>query len=123
MYCGRQPAITALMAMFSTVASAHRGGTTAMTSDARRPEPATIARTRSAVGRTNGSPSVSRRAWNVSMASSSSAKVKRSGSSTRGSTCRSVSRDVAGQSVNHLWQGVFGPLVNDRRATRRRSGA
>jgi hypothetical protein len=62
MYCGRQPAITALMAMLSTVASAHRGGTTAITSSARRPEPATIAWTRSTVGMTNGKPSVSRRA-------------------------------------------------------------
>jgi len=62
MYCGRQPAITALIAMFSTVASAHRGGTTAMTSPACRPDPAIIAWTRSAVGKTNGRPSVSRRA-------------------------------------------------------------
>ena len=33
MCAGRQPAITALIAMFSTVASAQRGGTTAMTSE------------------------------------------------------------------------------------------
>jgi len=62
MYGGRQPAITALIAMFSTVASAHRGGTTAITSPARRPEPAIIAWTRSAIGNTNGRPSVNRRA-------------------------------------------------------------
>ncbi len=58
---GRQPAITALTAMFSTVASAQRGGTTAMTSERGRPDPATIRATRSSVGGTIGSPSVQRR--------------------------------------------------------------
>src|SRR5580765_5940561 len=87
MYCGRHPAITALTAMFSTVASAQRGGTTAMTSPARRPEPAIIARTRSAVGNTNGRPSVSRRA---------------------------SARHLARQATNHLLERVFCALTDYR---------
>src|SRR5437660_10292401 len=54
---GRQPAITALTATFSTVASAHVGGSDATTSAGGRPAAATNAATRSGVGGTSGSPS------------------------------------------------------------------
>ena len=58
MYSGRQPAITAFTATFSTVASATAGCTVPSDSSAARPDAATIAATRSSVGGVMGSPSV-----------------------------------------------------------------
>ena len=58
-YSGFAPAITALMATFSTVAGAMFGGTCATTSCGSRPVPRSIRRTRSGVGGTTGRPSVS----------------------------------------------------------------
>src|SRR5207237_6350568 len=57
-YSGRQPAITALTATFSTVAPPMFGGTTATTSCAPRRVPPSMRTTRSGVGGTTGSPSV-----------------------------------------------------------------
>src|SRR5882724_4185220 len=58
MYCGKQPAITALIAIFSTVAGAQRGGTTPITSCGSRLTAASICATRSSVGGIIGNPSV-----------------------------------------------------------------
>ena len=57
-YSGRQPAITALIATASTVALPPRGGSGPSSSAGSRRVPASIARTRSGVGGTTGSPSV-----------------------------------------------------------------
>ena len=57
-YCGKQPAITALIAIFSTVAGAQRGGTTPITSCGLRLTAAIIWPTRSSVGGMIGKPSV-----------------------------------------------------------------
>src|SRR5262247_326602 len=62
-YSGLQPAITALIATFSTVQGARSGGTTATTSSAARVVPSSIASTRSGVGGTSGSPSLQPRAY------------------------------------------------------------
>ncbi len=94
MASGRQPAITALTATFSTVASAQRGGTWPITSAAGRPAPAIMARTLSSVGGTMGSPSVQPRSWKASHTSSAEAKVSRSlhsSSVARGRVGRSIS--------------------------------
>ena len=61
-YSGRQPAITALIAIFSTVARPKLGGTSATSASAARPLAATAAATRSRVGGTTGRPSVTPRA-------------------------------------------------------------
>ena len=61
-YSGRQPASTALIAILSTVARPSPGATRPMSSSPSRPLAATAARTRSAVGGTTGSPSVTPRA-------------------------------------------------------------
>jgi hypothetical protein len=53
-----QPAITALTAIFSTVASPATGGTWPRDSSGRRSVPASIRSTRSRVGGTTGRPSV-----------------------------------------------------------------
>src|SRR5262249_49729250 len=58
MYSGRQPAMTALVAMASIVATPWRGGTTPTTSSASRPEAAIMRSTSSSVGGTVGKPSV-----------------------------------------------------------------
>ena len=57
-YSGRHPAITALMATFSTVAGAMLGGTMATMSCGSRVVPASIRITRSGVGGTRGRPSL-----------------------------------------------------------------
>ena len=62
MYSGRQPAMTALMAIFSTVARPSRGATRATSSSPCRRLASTAAATRVAVGGTTGSPSVTPRA-------------------------------------------------------------
>src|SRR5882724_10824896 len=69
-YSGRQPAITALTAIFSTVARPKLGGISATSSSRERPEAATAAATRAAVGGTAGSPSVTPRAKRSSIGSS-----------------------------------------------------
>ena len=67
-YAGRQPAMTALMAIFSMVAMPCAGGISPTSSWAARPAAATIAATRSSVGGTTASPSVQPRAKNSSTA-------------------------------------------------------
>src|SRR6185436_8589471 len=56
-YSGRQPAITALIASFSTVVTRQPGGMSPSSSPGARPPAASIARTRASVGGTTGSPS------------------------------------------------------------------
>jgi hypothetical protein len=62
MYSGRQPAITAFTAIFSTVARPKFGGTSATSASPGRRAAATAAATRSRVGGTTGKPSVTPRA-------------------------------------------------------------
>ena len=62
MYSGRQPAMTALIATFSTVARPSFGATRATSSSRGRPLASTAAATRAAVGATTGRPSVTLRA-------------------------------------------------------------
>ena len=57
-YSGLEPAITALIATFSTVQGARSGGTTATTSSGARRVPSSIASTRTSLGGTTGRPSV-----------------------------------------------------------------
>ena len=61
-YSGRHPAITALIAIFSTVARPKLGGTRATSASPGRPLAATAASTRARVGGTTGRPSVTPRA-------------------------------------------------------------
>ncbi len=72
MNSGRQPAMTALIATFSTVQSARSGGTTATTSFGCRLVPESILSTRSGVGGTTGRPSVQPRSKHASISSSRS---------------------------------------------------
>src|SRR5713226_8777200 len=67
------------MATFSTVARPKLGGTSAMSSAASRPEPATMASTRSRVGGTTGRPSVTPRSKSVSKGSGAGVVTGRSG--------------------------------------------
>ena len=76
-YSGRQPAMTAAIATFSTVTSARSGGTVATTAAGSRVVPSSMRRTRSSVGGTTGSPSVQPRAYIASMSSSRSASSTR----------------------------------------------
>ena len=76
-YSGRQPAITALTATFSTVHSARSGGTMATISSGARFVPSSIRVTRASVGGTTGRPSVQPRSNIASNASSSSARSTR----------------------------------------------
>lgn len=57
-YSGVHPAITALIATFSTLHSTRSGGTQATISSGLRVVPESMASTRSAVGGTSGSPSL-----------------------------------------------------------------
>src|SRR3954470_2050586 len=70
-YSGRHPAITALIATFSTIAGTRLGGTTATTSPGAREVPSSIRSTRAGVGATTGSPSVKPRSNSASASSSS----------------------------------------------------
>ena len=72
-YSGRQPAITALIAIFSTVSSTKSGGAIATTSWGAREVPASMRITRSGVGGTTGKPSVKPRAKSASNSSSAAA--------------------------------------------------
>jgi hypothetical protein len=74
MYSGRQPAMTALIAIFSTVARPSCGATSPISSRPSRPLARTAACTRASVGGTTGSPSVTPRAKRASMASSSATR-------------------------------------------------
>ena len=76
-YSGRQPAITALTAAFSTVQSAKSGPTTATTSSGARVVPSSIRSTRAGVGGTTGSPSVQPRSKKASASSSRRASSRR----------------------------------------------
>ena len=55
---GLHPAMTALIATFSTVTGTRSGGTTAMTSSGARRVPSSMRSTRAGVGGTTGRPSV-----------------------------------------------------------------
>ena len=68
-YSGLQPAITALIATFSTVHSTRSGGTTATTSSGSRVVPSSM-RSTASVGGTTGRPSVQPRSNIASMSSS-----------------------------------------------------
>ena len=72
-YSGRQPAITALTATFSTVHGTRSGGTTATGSSGSRSVPSSMRSTRAGVGGTTGRPSVQPRSYMASISSSSSA--------------------------------------------------
>src|SRR5215470_20158043 len=63
--------MTALIAIFSTVARPKRGGISATNSPASRPVAVTAAATRAAVGGTAGRPSVTPRSKSASMGSAS----------------------------------------------------
>ena len=76
-YSGRHPAMTAAMAIFSTVTSTRSGGTVATMSWASRLVPSSMRSTRSSVGGTTGSPSVQPRENIASNSSSSSASSTR----------------------------------------------
>ena len=76
-YSGRQPAITALTATFSTVHSTRSGGTTATTSSGARVVPSSMRRTRASVGGTTGRPSVQPRSNRASNSSSRAASSMR----------------------------------------------
>ena len=76
-YSGRHPAMTALIATFSTVAGARLGGTVATTSSGSRDVPWSMASTRVSVGGTTGSPSVQPRSHMASISSSISARCTR----------------------------------------------
>src|SRR5262250_421929 len=69
-YSARHPAMTALTAIFSTVARPRRGATRPISSSRDRPLASTAAATRAAVGGTTGRPSVTPRAWSDSSGSS-----------------------------------------------------
>ncbi len=73
MYSGFAPAITALIATFSTVHSTRSGGTTATMSSGARVVPWSIRSTRASVGATTGRPSVHPRSKSASASSSSAA--------------------------------------------------
>ena len=81
-YSGLQPAITALIAIFSTVTSTRSGGTIATTSSGARVVPVSIRSTRSSVGGTTGRPSVKPRSNIDSISSSRSASSMRRAFST-----------------------------------------
>src|SRR4029453_2356611 len=74
-YSGRQPAITALIATFSTGAGARAGGTIATISSGSRVVPPSIAIPRRSVAATTGRPSVQPRANSASASSSSGANT------------------------------------------------
>src|SRR5207244_9149034 len=80
-YSGRHPASTALIAIFSTVARPSRGATRPISSSPARPLASTAARTRAAVGGMTGRPSVTPRAYRLSIASPSSV-IARNGTTT-----------------------------------------
>ncbi len=69
-YSGRQPAITALIATFSTVQSTRFGGIFPITSCHGRKVPPSMRKMRSSVGGTTGKPSLQPRSYATSMGSS-----------------------------------------------------
>ena len=100
-YSGLQPAITALIATFSTVTSTRSGGTTATISSRRRGWcRSSIRSTRSSVGGTTGRPSVQPRSNSASISSSASASSTRRARSApplnraRSASTRSGSTDI-----------------------------
>src|SRR5215468_7117974 len=84
MYCGKQPAMTAFMAIFSTVAGAQRGGTIPITSCGLRLTAAIIWPTRSSVGGIIGKPSVQ------PFASKKALKAQRSSATSTRSDCSAL---------------------------------
>ena len=76
-YSGLQPAITALIATFSTLHSTRSGGTIATTSSAARFVPSSMASTRCGVGGTSGKPSLQPRSNRLSKGSSLAASSTR----------------------------------------------
>src|SRR5262245_29242081 len=95
MYSGRHPAITALTAIFSTVARPKLGGTRATSASAARPDAATAAETRPRVGGTTGKPSVTPRAYRISMGSSAGSTDGAPRSGAAGAKRRIVARGAA----------------------------
>jgi len=81
-YSGRQPAITAFTATFSTVHGTRSGGAMATISSGARLVPESIASTRFSVGGTSGRPSLQPRSNIASTSSSSSASSTRRERST-----------------------------------------
>src|SRR5262245_42673472 len=69
-YSAKQPAMTALIAIFSTVAGAHFGGIEPITSCGSRLVPSSILSTRSGVGGTMGKPSLNFSRQNQSLTAS-----------------------------------------------------
>jgi hypothetical protein len=112
-YSGRQPAITALIATFSTVAGARSGGTIATTSLGSRVVPASIASTRRSVGATTGSPSVQPRANSASASSSCSASAMRRDASLCASKRTASSAAISGST---LFEPQPGPPLGQPRA-------
>ncbi len=83
-YSGRQPAMTAAIATFSTVTSTRSGGTVATMSDGARDVPVSMRITRCSVGGTTGRPSVHPRVNIISISSSAAAMSMRRGGEHRG---------------------------------------
>src|SRR5215467_4822688 len=110
-YSGRQPAITALTAMRSTVARPSAAPTSAINSSRERPAPAMAASTRSRVGGTTGSPSVTPRANSSSNGSSGLPSVR------SGQVRRAVRAPLGGG-----WDRRCAPraVLHRRRRSRRR---
>ncbi len=106
-YSGLQPAITALIATFSTLHSTRSGGTTATISSGARVVPCSMRMTRSSVGATSGRPSLQPRANIASCSSSSSASSTRRAwrrdpaKRTSSSVCRSGSTEREPQPGRH----------------------
>ena len=70
MYSGLHPAMTALIATFSTVHSARFGGMRPTISEGLRVVPCSMRNTRTSVGGTTGRPSLQPRSKHISMGSS-----------------------------------------------------
>src|SRR5229473_3546140 len=98
-YSGRQPAMTALIAIFSIVALRQRGGIGPTTASAGRPAAATMRATFAAVGVTTGSPSVQPRSkassWSSPAAAVAAAAVGPVASSTAARVSRSTTTSTA----------------------------
>src|SRR5207344_691123 len=98
-YSGLQPAKTPLMAIFSTVAWAQRGGTLPITSSGLRLVPVSIFATRSSVGGITGRPSDQPLSMKYSCASQIS-----SGTSTRSACSAAVA-------INFFLELIFEGIV------------
>ncbi len=116
-YSGRQPAITALTATFSTVQSTRSGGTTATTSSGALDVPASMASTRSGVGGTTGNPSDHPRAYIHSHSSSAAASSRRRDRSTLPPKRTSSTGRIVGSTVSDPHPGRHGGRSADAART------